>query len=705
MWSAIGIGGGLCVGLAAFFLVTGLKQTADYTVVSPGDYTAELNASYLPTTEGDENVEAIASELPDSPTAQEKASPQSDAADDKGVKLVEKLDRGLVAVPKSGDSVLLSWRFLGLDPESIRFDLYRTESGGKPVKLNSAPLYETNFIDNDWDSTRETTWRVVPNINESELGQGSHCTLTANTPAWPMISIPLNRPSGGECLDHSHYDYTANDATVADLDGDGDYEIILRWEPTKSWGGGGHNGPTGPVLIDAYTLEGEHLWRINLGHNINASAHITQMTAFDLNSDGRAEVALQTADGTVDGLGNVIGEEQADHRRDDGVVLSGPEYLTIFDGLSGAELETKLFIPQRHPQTHSPTPDQIWDIWGDNYGNRMNRFGACVAYLDGRHPHLITTRGYYGGHKGRGGRTCIAAWIWRDGELNNVWTFDTLGHPELAGYIGQGNHQVSVADLDNDGCDEIVYGACAIDNDGTGLYTTGLGHGDTLHVTDMDPERPGIEVFTVHEGTGHDAGMEFRAADGTAIWKKFPHADVGRGVAFDIDPNSPGFEFWSSASDKIYDIHGNSIANKRPRWTNMGIWWDGDLSREILDGTVIDKWDPVKHENRRLLTAYKKPYLGSKNNSTKSTPCLVADVVGDWREELILRSQDNNRLMIIMSNHPSEIRLRTLMHDPHYRVSVDWQNVGYNQPPHTGFYLGTGMPLPQPAYKIKYVEN
>ncbi|EMI57218.1 rhamnogalacturonan lyase [Rhodopirellula sallentina] len=636
------------------------------------------------------------------------------------VPIVERLDRGLVAIVQSNEKVFLSWRMLGLDPTEIRFHLFRI-SGDQEIQLNDSPLQNTWFIDDSWDSSVETTYRVIADpktaddkcdntftlpaktspAKTSPAKTSPAETLPANAEARKCLEIPLQQPEPGTTPDGKEYQYTANDVTVADLNGDGSYEYILRWEPTNTWGGGHPNRHTGPVLIDAYTLDGEHLWRINLGTNINASAHITQMNAYDLDGDGRAEIALKTADGTIDGRGNVIGEGDRDYRGANGVVLRGPEYLTLFDGLTGAKLDTQSFIPQRHPDTHSPTRDQIWDVWGDNYGGRMDRFNSCIAYLDGVHPFLVTARGYYHGKK-RGGRTCIAAWQWKNHQLENVWVFDTLGHPELAGYIGQGNHQVSVADLDGDGRDEIVFGGCAIDDDGSGLYTTELGHGDALHVTDMDPQKPGLEVFDIHEGTAHDAGIEFRASDGSAIWKKHPHRDVGRGVAFDIDPEHNGFEFWSTASNKLFNVRGETISDKKPRWTNMGIWWDGDLLRELVNGTIIDKWDWQQRTNQRLLTAYRDPYFASQNNGTKANPCLIADVLGDWREELILRSNDNTRLMIFVSTIPTQYRLRTLMHDPHYRVSVDWQNVGYNQPAHTGFYLGEGMSLPQSPFAIRY---
>lgn len=613
---------------------------------------------------------------------------------------VEDLDRGLVAIKRAEDEVFLSWRHFGHEPGSVRFHVHRFTRGGQWVKLTRFPIEKTWYADEDFEPDADQAWAVTPVLDGREGDRSAPFILDGDAPARPYLEIPIEAPQGGETPDGEGYRYHANDATVGDLDGDGSYEYVLRWEPSNTWGGG-HGGHTGPVIIDAYDLEDGRLWRIDLGININASAHITQMAVYDFDGDGRAELALQTADGTVDGEGNVIGTLNADHRSRHGVVLQGEEFLTIFDGLTGAELASKPFIPQRHPETDEPTGGQIKEIWGDDYGNRVNRFGACVAYLDGERPSLVTTRGYYHGRGGAPGRTCIAAWDWRGGALEHRWTFDTLGEPDLEGYIGQGNHQVSVADLDDDGRDEIVYGACAIDDDGTGLYTTGLGHGDALHVSDMDPAHPGIEVFAIHEGSGHDAGMEFRAADGSAIWKKFPGRDVGRGAAFDIDPRHPGYEFWSTGGSGIFDVDGDRITGERPRWINMGIWWDGDPLRELLDGTIIDKWDWREEDESRLLTGHAEPYHGAANNGSKSTPCLVADVIGDWREELILRDRGDTRLMIFVSTIPTDLRLRTLMHDTQYRVAVAWQNVGYNQPPHPSMFVGDGMELPMPPFPVR----
>ncbi|MGE9267614.1 MAG: rhamnogalacturonan lyase, partial [Verrucomicrobiales bacterium] len=543
---------------------------------------------------------------------------------------VEKLDRGLVVLKTGEGEAILSWRLLGYDPENTAFHLDRRSSGDDDwTRLTGEPLRSSFFIDRDFDPARAHAWSVIPLSGEHEGPRSRPVTLPAQAAIQPFLEIPIEKPPGGTSPDGKEFTYRANDLSVGDLDGDGDLEYLLRWEPTNSWGGG-HGAHTGPVIIDAYDREKGRLWRINLGPNINASAHITQMAAYDFDGDGRCELFLMTADGTIDGTGQPLGEARADFRDKNGLVYQGVEYLTVFEGATGRALASVPFTPQRHPETATPTREQTADIWGDDYGNRMNRFALTPAYLDGSRPSLVTARGYYGGRAGKPGRTCLSAWNWRDGKLTPLWTFDTLGHPENQGYIGQGNHQVSVADVDGDGRDEIIYGACAIDDNGRGLYTTGLGHGDSLHVGDLDPARPGLETMSIHEGRGHDAGTELRAPDGSAIWKKHPGRDVGRGVAFDIDPRHPGAEVWSSGEKGIFNIRGEKISDRSPRWCNMAIWWDGDLLRELLDGSIIDKWDWENERERRLVTGYRPPYNGGKINGSKSNPCLVADILGDW---------------------------------------------------------------------------
>lgn len=490
------------------------------------------------------------------------------------------------------------------------------------------------------------------------------------------MSVPLQVPAGGTTPDGVAYTYSANDASAGDLDGDGQYELIVKWDPSNSKDNS-QSGYTGEVFIDAYKLNGTRLWRISLGKNIRAGAHYTQFMVYDLDGDGKAEIAMKTADGTRDGTGIVIGDASKDYRNSSGYVLSGPEFLTIFNGQTGKAMSTINYEPAR---------GNVSD-WGDNYGNRVDRFLAAVAYLDGERPSLVMARGYYT-------RSVLAAYNWRNGQLTKQWIFDsnTAGN---SGYAGQGNHNLSVADVDGDGRDEIVYGAMAVDDNGRGLYTTGLKHGDAMHLSDLDPDRPGLEVFQVHE-TPSNAGVSFRdAGTGQLIWGIKTTKDIGRGMAADIDPRYKGAEVWADGS--LYTAKGQKLGSVLPSSTNFGIWWDGDLLRELLDSNRIDKWDYANSKTVNLLTASGV----SSNNGTKSTPSLQADLFGDWREEVVWRTNDSSALRIYTTTALTDKRIYTLMHDPVYRLGIAWQNTAYNQPPHTGFYLGEGM-NPPPMPNIRY---
>lgn len=591
------------------------------------------------------------------PTTPPPTTPPPTTPPPAGVLQMEDLDRGLISV-RSGSGNLVSWRLLGTETSGVAFNLYRGAT-----KVNATPITgATTYLDSGAAAGSAYTVRAVVGGAEQ----------AASAPALQFgagyLDVPLQVPAGGSTPSGESYSYSASDASVGDLDGDGSYEIVLKWEPSNAKDNS-QSGYTGTVLIDGYTLTGTRLWRIDLGRNIRAGAHYTQFQVYDYDGDGRAEVAMKTADATRSGTGQVIGSSSADHRNSSGYVLSGPEYLTMFNGQTGAVLSTVSYDPPRGTVSS----------WGDSYGNRVDRFLAGTAYLDGQRPSLIMARGYYT-------RAVIAAWDFRDGTLRKRWTFDSNASGNSAA-AGQGNHQFSVADVDGDGRQEIVYGAATIDDNGRLLYSTRNGHGDALHVGDLDPGRAGLEVFKVDEDGSKPSSYFADARTGQVLWSTPASGDNGRGVSADIWAGSPGAESWSSAVAGLANTRGQNVGRK-PSSANFLAWWDGDPVRELLDGTKIDKYGTGGET--RLLTASGV----ASNNGTKSTPALSGDILGDWREEVIWRTTDSRALRIYSTPTPTSTRIHTLMHDPQYRVAIAWQNTAYNQPPHPGFFVGNGMADP-----------
>ena len=572
---------------------------------------------------------------------------------------VEKLNRGMVAMRLNTNQVYIGWRMLGTEPTDVSYNLYCND-----VKLAGSPFTtSTNYTH---DSTTDGTYYVRAIINGVEEPASETATVWANQ----YLDIAMQVPVGGTTPDNVIYTYNVNDCSVGDVDGDGQYEIFVKWDPSNAKDNS-QSGYTGNVYIDCYRVDGTRLWRIDLGKNIRAGAHYTQFMVYDLDSDGKAEIACKTADGTIDGTGVIIGSATADYRTTAGYILTGPEFLTVFNGLTGKAMASTNYLPARGTVTS----------WGDNYGNRVDRFIAAVAYLDGSRPSLVMGRGYYT-------RLVRVAWDWRNNTLSQRWIFDsnTAGNSAAA---GQGNHQMTVGDVDGDGKDEVSNGSSAVDDNGTKLYANGLGHGDALHMSDMDPDRPGQEVWQCHESPTQYGvyGMAFKdAKTGAPIWGVGGEGvDIGRCNAADIDPRYKGYECWGSRGN-LYDCKGNQIGTSKPSM-NFSIWWDADLNRELLDGNHIDKWNYSTAKSENLLTATNY----SSNNSTKATPCLSADLFGDWREEVILRKTDNTSIRIYTTNIPTTHKLYTLMHDTQYRVAIAWQNSAYNQPPHPSFYLGVDM--------------
>lgn len=597
----------------------------------------------------------------------------------RGQQQIEALDRGIVAVQRNDTSVFVGWRLLGTDPDTVAFNVYRGDT-----RINDSPVMNaTNYIDSN--GTAMDTYHIVPVLGGVE--QAGSDTVQP----WSVNyrSIPLQIPAGDTVPGGVYYTYNANDCSTGDLDGDGEYEIVLKWDPSNSKDNS-QDGYTGNVILDGYKMDGTLLWRIDLGINIRAGAHYTQFMVYDLDGDGKAEVACKTAPGTKDASGGYIklgpaasADHTAGYRNKSGYILEGPEYFTVFNGLTGLELATTDYIPPRGNLAS----------WGDTYGNRVDRFLACIAYLDGTRPSVVMCRGYYTG-SGRG-RTVLAAWDYRDDTLTHRWTFSADYTGENAAYTGQGNHNLSVGDVDGDGKDEIIYGSMAVDDDGTGLWTTGLRHGDAMHLSDIDPNRPGLEVFGIHEGADTPGSALLDAKTGAVLWQT-PNADVGRGVAADMIATVPGLECWGG-TDGLVNAKNVRVGNS-PGSANHVIWWDGDLTRELLDDNYI-----AKYVNNIIFTA-----TGcASNNGTKKNPALQADLFGDWREEVIFRTANNAALRIFTTTIPTSYRVPALMHDHIYRMGIAWQNVAYNQPPHLGYYLSPEALLPDslrpppPPYDIK----
>lgn len=726
------------------------------------------------------------------------ASPAPDAK--VGVQL-EHLDRGLVAAATS-EGTFLSWRLLATEvtgadetgQTGADFAVYR--NGEKIATVTDS----TNYL--DADAPADATYAVAAVVGGVELQR------SADVSPWAQgyTEIPLQKPADGVTPKGDAYTYSANDMSLGDSDGDGDYEYVVKWDPSNSKDVS-QVGYTGNTYIDTYTMDGTLLHRIDLGVNIRSGAHYTQFMVYDFDGNGRTEMMMKTAPGTkiltYDDAGNVTDERfitlpaddvaagvsnsddyrksaadyyehvvdmfigwhehpevvagnwpatleeafgiepryeyplsdadaraMADHfidvyapsrsarnnlRAFEGFILSGPEYLTVFDGATGDELQTVDYEPGRHD-------DGL--MWGDyamariEPGNRVDRFLAGVAYLDGQRPSAVFARGYYT-------RSTLAAYNWDGKNLSKVWNVDSgwtpmsnpfndSPHgvrgtdPEFGSITTQGFHSLSAADVDGDGKHEIVYGSATIDDDGSLLYSSfdtlpegsanpgveaGLGHGDAMHVTDIDPNRPGLEIWTVHEG-GQWApyGSAMRdAATGEVLFGAYSGRDTGRGMIGDVRADIDGIEAWASMPNGtegsgLLSSTGDTLESRTPG-TNMSIKWAADMTTQLVNrssnGTpTIDDWT-----RGSLLSAD-----GTQtNNGTKGNPALVADAFGDWREELFVRTNDSSAIRVYLSTEVTDHKLTTLMHDPQYRAEVARQNTTYNQPSYTGYYFASDM--------------
>jgi hypothetical protein len=589
---------------------------------------------------------------------------------------MENLTRGLT-VANVGSGVLVSWRLLGTDAPDVEFNLYR--DGEKIASVGKTG--GTNYLDAAGKTTSKYTVAAVVNGKEGAKQAVSVVldqTVSNSGKGFPYKTIKLEVPASQKMPDGETCTYTPNDMSAADLDGDGEYELILKWDPSNAHDNS-QTGYTGTVFIDAYKLDGTRLWRIDLGKNIRAGAHYTQFQVFDYDGDGKAEMIVKTADGTIDGTGKAIGDKSKDYRSSAGTILDGPEYLTVFRGVDGAAITTITYEPSRNILSHSSP--QAKGKWGDNYGNRCERYLAATGYLDGVHPSAIFVRGYYSS-------AYVAAYDFDGKDLKLRWLHKSEDPDK--GLYGEGNHSLQAADLDGDGYDEVFFGAAALNHDGTLRYRTGLGHGDAHHIGDLDPDRPGLESWDVHEHKDAKYTDELRANDGTIIWgSPQPSAegvDNGRGMAADVDSTHRGYEMWSAKGGGMFTVKHEKIGTPSVS-QNFRIYFDGDLQDELLDGAYVTKFNS---KNIKSEVYFDGPAaLGAAGcNGTKNTPSLVADLFGDWREELVVRSEkDPTTIYIVSTPVTSPYRLYTLMHDATYRTAVASENTAYNQPPHPGYFL------------------
>ena len=651
---------------------------------------------------------------------------------DTPVSQMEKLDRGLVVIPYSLlGGHFVSWRLLGTDDANTTFELLKN---GESVKSN---IKQTT-------SVRITGGKATDKYQVVTYQNGKMVDTTPEVSPWAKyyLEVKLDKPADGKTKpytttinketvsfpDGQDYSYSPNDCSVGDVDGDGQYEIFVKWDPSNSKDNS-QNGVTGIVYIDCYKLDGTKLWRIDLGQNIRAGAHYTQFMVYDFDGDGKAEMMCKTAPGSKDGEGNYVNQAATDENikaasntkdwvsEGSGRINGGHEYLTVFEGMTGKAIHTVAYYPNRNAKAALSEAQGSFN-WDDrsgkndlgSYGNRGERYLACVAHLAGadQNPSGVFVRGYYTYSYlwavDFDGQQLKTRWLHSSDQKTTYRLMDANGNEQrLTGtacssglgrntMYANGNHNLSCADVDGDGKDEIIFGSAALDDDGRMLYAVGFGHGDAIHLGDMLPDRPGLELFDVHEEKGDYAWDLHDAATGEIIWKGGQKgADNGRGCAADIIASTRGYEFWSayggfdsnSRNQNPFNATTGEQAGTNKPSMNFRIYWDGDAQDELLDGTTITKYGG----STLGVGSTSNATSGQSNNSTKATPNLSVDLFGDWREELIVRNSTNDALNIYSTATPTDYRVPTLMHDHTYRMAICWQNVAYNQPPHLGYYL------------------
>ncbi|SEN02447.1 MULTISPECIES: hypothetical protein [unclassified Paenibacillus] len=582
-------------------------------------------------------------------------APKAEAAEVSAPRLVENLGRGLTAVYLGENKVYLSWRLLGTEPQQVTFDVYR-RTGTAEVKLNTQPLTQgTNYTDTDVDVNQSHTYIVKSYVDGTFQGTSAEVVLAANPEIRNYFSIPLQN------ITSNPSDYFVQHGWPGDLDGDGEYEVVVTRIPV--------NG--GNKYVEAYSLTEGFLWRIDLGpysvttiDTYNAPpASVSEfgvaglggwrdndnITVFDLDSDGKAEVLLRTFEGVTFADGQVVP-----------ATVQRAQYVSVVDGLAGTEAARTTI-----------TNDYAAD------GPLSGHFG--IAYLDGEHPSLITA--LKNRALSRNFQYVTSAYDYAGGALTERWRH--------VGTDGEFFHQIRILDLDGDGKDEVSFGGWALDDNGETLYSLpGVVHGDRFHIADIDPDRPGLEQFGIQQAeNGNFNQFPWFYADtvtGEIIRTGEVPQDVARGTLADIDPRHRGLEMWSS-SGNIYNVDGEVISSVQPS-TNFQIWWDGDVLGELLDKNFVEKWNWQQNTTTRLFTA------DDVRVNSRNAPVMYGDLLGDWREEILYETSDFQELRLYTTTIPSDVRIYTLPHNPAYRNGLAVK--GYMQSLLTDYYLGEGMTTP-----------
>jgi len=653
---------------------------------------------------------------------------------------------GSIAVPPGSDpinlgsyqtannKVMLTWRMLPGDDENTAFDLYRKMGeNGTWSRMNGVlptlwkPIYANSYVHAPLSTIKGDLYYRLTYAGDTTTIGSYVMKMEQAISKVPYIEIPL-KTTEDVCSLTDYIRYQANDCSVGDLDGDGQMEIVVKRLLTvydasgnvvsTSEGAADSDTRTQHVVIwDAYKLDGTFMWRVMSGPNIIAG-NSSNFAVADLDGDGCCEMITKTGEGTIFGDGYVIPDTDGDNKTDyrdiwpaghytgDGPKgYGGPEFFSVIDGKTGKELARANFICRGK---EGETPAQLaanwyqndwkWDPRDKKYQWKLaNSLRLGVANFTGHGTQIFLGRGVYG-------RTIVEGWQYDPtpsgdfaGTLTRLWKIDTddAGGKDknkdgklYSAYAGQGNHSFNVADLDGDGLDEVMYGSCAWDNDGTGLWSSGLGHGDANHVGRFLPDREGLQVYHCLE-SGVTMVALHDAKDGKVIWKKDADSanDMGRCMVADVDPSSPGCEFWyygnelfSQEGKELYSSEGT---RKKESSANAGIWFDGSLSRQMINEGIIHSF-----ANGRTFTIWR--YGVSFNNSSKSNPGWYGDMLGDWREEIILPSSDKLTCLRLFSTwYPTKHRIPWLMTDHTYKMQTIHQQVGYNQPNNLGYYLGS----------------